>query len=178
VKAALAEQARERVVEVLVPDHVGQPDEREHQADGDEELHHELLALEVAHDRPVEADPDERRDDQHRERDRDQLGHPVVDAELPVDVREEHPDGALGEVEDAGGGVDDDQAGRRHRVDAREGQREDHHVLDRREGDRRAGPSRPAHGDDHDGRRREHEQVGPRLHDGSLIPCTPSPGRC
>jgi hypothetical protein len=37
-------------------------------------------------------------------------------------------------------------------------------------------PRGPAHDDDQEGRRREDQQIGPRLHDRSLIPCTPSPG--
>ena len=40
-------------------------------------------------------------------------------AELPVDERREHGDGAVGEVEDARRGVGDDQPAGRHRVDAR-----------------------------------------------------------
>ena len=123
------------------------------------------------------SDADQRRDHQHRERDRDHLGHAVVDRELPVDVREEHPDRTLREVEDAGGRVDDDESGRRHRVDAGEREREDQHVDERRERDRVVRPRVPTHADDQDGRRRDDEQIGPRLHDRSLIRCTPSPGR-
>ena len=50
--------------------------------------------------------------------------HPGRVRQLPVHVREEHADRALGEVEDAGRRVDDDQPARRHRVDAGERQRE------------------------------------------------------
>ena len=122
----------QRVAEVLVPDHVRETDEREHQPDRHHELHDELLALQVAHDRAVEPDAEQRRDHEHDERHRDQLGHAVVDRQLPVDVREEHADRALREVEDAGGRVHDDEPGRRHRVDAGERQREDQQVDERR----------------------------------------------
>ena len=56
VEPVALEQRGHRVRVVLVPDHVRETDEREHQPDGDHELHHEGLALEVAHDRPVERD--------------------------------------------------------------------------------------------------------------------------
>ena len=142
------------------------------------ELHDQLLALQVAHDRPVEPDADQRRDHEHGERHRDELRHPVVDRQLPVDVREEHPDRALREVEDPGRGVHDDESGRRHGVDAGQRQREDEQVDERRRRDRSVCPRRPAHADDQHGRRDDDQQVGPCLHGRSLIPCTPSRDRC
>ena len=51
---ALPKSAGSECAVVLVPDHVREADEREHQADRDHELHDERLALQVAHDRPVE----------------------------------------------------------------------------------------------------------------------------
>ena len=43
---------------------------------------------------------------------------PPVEAELPVEEGRQHGDGAVGEVEDARGGVGHDQAGRGDAVDA------------------------------------------------------------
>ena len=60
------EERRQRVAVVLVPDHVRETDEREHQPDRHHELHDERLALQVAHDRPVEPDAEQRRDHEHR----------------------------------------------------------------------------------------------------------------
>ncbi len=48
-----------------------------------------------------------------------------VDAQLPVHEREEHPDGAVGEVEDARGDVGDDEPGGRDGVDRGDGDAED-----------------------------------------------------
>ena len=68
VEALAREQLRHRVRGVLVPDHVRDTDQREQQPDRDHELHHQGLALEPTHDRPVEPDPHQRRDHEHHER--------------------------------------------------------------------------------------------------------------
>ena len=65
------EERGQRVGVVLVPDHVRETDEREHQPDRDHELHDERLALQVAHDRAVEPDAEERGDHEHDERQRE-----------------------------------------------------------------------------------------------------------
>ena len=119
VDPALSEQLRERVADVLVPDHVGQPDEREHQADG-----HQVSCTTsslpcrcrmIARSRKI---PSSGAATSTVSGTAITWGTPWLTRQLPVDVREEHADRALREVEDARGGVDDDEARRRHREDA------------------------------------------------------------
>ncbi len=53
------------------------------------------------------------------------VGQPQFDRALPVGEGEEAADGGVGEVEDAGGGVGDDQAAGEDGVDAAEGDADD-----------------------------------------------------
>ena len=106
---------------------------------------------------------------------------------LPVHVRHEHADRALGEVEDARRRVDDDEAAGRHRVDAGERQREHHEV---RAGSSQLtglpGPRLHAHGRRSNTivaaqtSRFDHRWVTRRvlsLRSTCTSPCIPSPGR-
>ncbi len=109
------------------------------------------------------SDPEQRGEHEHAQRERDRLGNTALDRELPVDVREEHADRALGEVEHPRRRVDDDEATCRHGDDARHRKGDDDPVREARPVDRITGPRRLAHEDDERDRPRPHQQVRPPL---------------
>ena len=107
------------------PQHVADADEGGEQADGDHDLGDGRRLTHLPHDHALDHDAHERRQHQQHQEQRQGRRQVVVDAQLPVGVGRDHPDGAVREVEDAGGGVGDDQPARRDRIDARRGEAQD-----------------------------------------------------
>ena len=102
------------------PDLEGQTHEEQEHAEG----RHQLLGgprtppLERTEDDPLEEEPDAGADDQQGHRRGDGQADVPLRVHLPQDVGHEHGDGAVGEVEDAGGLVGQHEADAGQRVDA------------------------------------------------------------
>ena len=81
---------------------------------------------EPAHDRPLDEHAERgRQHEQDRRPSATGARPPPLDVELPVGEGAEHPDRAMGEVEDARGGVGEHQAARRQGEDGRGAQPQD-----------------------------------------------------
>jgi len=101
-----------------VPDPLRQRDQPQHDADGDHDFGHVSRLAEPPHDHDIEDDAQQRsEDDEHRE-EREGRGPVPSVTELPVGECGQHRHGALGEVEDARGGVGEDQTRGRDPVDS------------------------------------------------------------
>ena len=115
---------------IAAPDHAGHSDQRHQDADGGHDLHDARSVPELPEQRRVEGPSESRGQHAHHEHQgdgsryrpslpvgaHDELELPSL-GELEEHVGEEHPDGAVGEVEDTRRHIRDDQAGRGNGVD-------------------------------------------------------------
>ena len=110
-----AEQIRHSSWCIGFPDVANHRQQQHHDRHRDHELHHQRSGAQPPHDHRIKRHS-QRRGEQadHHEQGEDGMPAPVH-VELPVQERREHPDGALGEVEHPGSGVDHHQPGGVHR---------------------------------------------------------------
>ena len=97
----------------------------EQEADRDDQLGHLGHVLEPADDDPLDGGAEQRGDDAEHHEQGDRRRPAPLDPQLPVDEGGQHPEGAVGEVEDARGGVGHDEAAGRDRVDGGRDEPED-----------------------------------------------------
>ena len=169
LEAAGAEEPVDVTRLLRVPDQAGEAHQGEHETDRGHDLRHQWCVGDRAHEDALDQRAHERRGDEHGEDQGNEGLDPPVHLELPEHVGEEHADRALGEVEDARGGVGDHQTGGGDGVHRSVGDAHDQPEQDRVERDRAARPRLHAHEHrercDHDAR----DQRASRLRrDGAL----------
>ncbi len=124
-RLARREERLHRPAHAGLPDQLREPDEEQQQGDRDDELDRFGGVLQAAHDDELEQHAEQRREHQQHERECDGRRPPPVEAQLPVDEREQHPGRTVGEVEDAGRRVREDEPAGEDRVDGRDGEADD-----------------------------------------------------
>ena len=123
-QALLGEQQRHPVHLLRGPDPLGHPEDGDEEADRDDDPDRLGRVDESAHDPALDPHAERRCDDEHDRGERERDRPSPIDVQLPVAEGAQHRDRAVGEVEDAGGGVGEDEPARRQREDRGGGQPE------------------------------------------------------